>query len=302
MKTTRILSLIVLVLGLAAFDGEAAKRFGGGSNLGKQRATPTQRDATSAPASTPAQPAAPAQPASAPGAAGAGAIQPKPSFMQRWGGMIGGLAIGALLASMFGAQMGPIVGMLLMGLLGVGVVMLLMKLFAGRREPTPAMAPAQARTGFSGIGSAIPGESSAAASASAMSAPTPVTTPALAPGEVEPFLRVAKTSFIRLQAANDAGDLDDIRDYTTPEVYAEIAMQLKERQGAAQKTEVVSVNASLVESVVENDYAIASVRFTGLIREDDAANPEPFDEIWHVKKSLRERNGSWMIAGIQQVA
>src|SRR4051812_4028612 len=109
MKTTRILSLLVLSLGLAAFDGEAAKRFGGGSNLGKQRATPTQQ---AAPASTtpPAQQAAPAQPASAPAPAGAGGIQPKPSFMQRWGGMIGGLAIGALLASLFGAQMGPIIG------------------------------------------------------------------------------------------------------------------------------------------------------------------------------------------------
>jgi len=249
---------------------------------------------------------APSQPAAAPAAPGA--VPPKPSFMQRWGGMIGGFAIGALLASMFGAQMGPIVGMLLMGLLAAGVIMLLLKLFAGRRQP-PAMAQAQglapARTGFSGIGSAIPGNAPVDAAtplSSAMSAPTPAAAPALAPGEVEPFLRVAKTSFIRLQAANDAGDLADIRDYTTPEVYAEIAMQLKERGGGPQKTEVVSVDARLVDSVVENDFAIASVRFTGLIREDDAANPEPFDEIWHVRKSLNERNGSWMISGIQQVA
>jgi predicted lipid-binding transport protein (Tim44 family) len=126
--------------------------------------------------------------------------------------------------------------------------------------------------------------------------------PAAIPGfEAEPFLRVAKTSFIRLQAANDARDLDDIRDFTTPEMFAGIAMQVRDRGEAPQKTEVVTLNASLVEAVVEGDYAIASVRFTGLIREAADANPEPFDEIWHVRQDRRERKATWLIAGIQQV-
>src|SRR6185436_9924921 len=104
------------------------------------------------------------------------------------------------------------------------------------------------------------------------------------------------------QAANDAGDLDDIRDFTTPELYAEIAMQLKDRGGEKQKTEVVSLDAQVIEAVVEDDYAIASVRFWGLIRETPGANPEPFDEVWHVRKSMKDRKASWMIAGIQQTA
>jgi predicted lipid-binding transport protein (Tim44 family) len=119
--------------------------------------------------------------------------------------------------------------------------------------------------------------------------------------EVAPFVRVAKTSFIRLQAANDSGDLDDIRDFTTPEMYAEIAMLLKER-GGTQKTEVVSVEADVVEAVVEDGYEIASVRFWGLIRENDAANPEPFDETWHVRRKAGDRKAPWLIAGIQQAA
>jgi len=118
--------------------------------------------------------------------------------------------------------------------------------------------------------------------------------------EKEPFLRVAKTSFIRLQAANDAGDLDDIRDFTTPELYAEIAMQVKERQ-EPQKTEVVSVNASLYDAVVEDGWEIASVRFTGLIREEAGANPVPYDELWHVRKKAGDAKASWLIMGIQQV-
>jgi predicted lipid-binding transport protein (Tim44 family) len=180
-----------------------------------------------------------------------------------------------------------------------GVAFLLWRLFAARKAPESR--PIQ----FAGIGSA---------------ASAPIVTPLVGDGEVqpaiepraaapaalsaaerEPFLRVARTSFIRLQAANDAGDLDDIRDYTTPEMFAELSMQVQERGDAPQKTEVVMVNAQLVDDVVEGDYAIASVRFSGLIRENDAANPAPFDEIWHVRKNLKDRKGTWLISGIQQV-
>jgi predicted lipid-binding transport protein (Tim44 family) len=215
--------------------------------------------------------------------------------MGRWGGLLAGLGIGVLLASLFGAQMGPIIGLilavLLVGLLGFA----LLRLFAGKRTPERPR-PAQ----FAGIGSDIQATPPAAAMAERIE---PVHRRAIEiPGfEVAPFVRIAKTSFIRLQAANDSGDLDDIRDYTTPEMYAEIAMQLKER-GGAQKTEVVTVDADVVEAVVEDGYEIASVRFWGLIRENDAANPEPFDEIWHVRRKSGDGKAPWLIAGIQQAA
>jgi predicted lipid-binding transport protein (Tim44 family) len=299
MNSLRLL-MLVSALALVAPDADAARRFGGGNNLGKQRATPTQTAPSATPA-TPAKSAAPA-PASTPTPA---APAPKPSFMSRWGGLLAGLGIGALLASMFGAQMGPMVGMLLAFLLLGAVVMLALRFFAARKASAVTPEP---RMQYAGIGSAIAPEPSAEtggvlpSTATTASPPEPVTPGALSPAEVEPFLRVAKTSFIRLQAANDAGDLDDIRDYTTPEVFAEIAMQVKERGPEPQKTEVVVLDAKLVEDVVENDYAIASVRFSGLIRENDAAHPEPFEEIWHVRKNLRERNASWVISGIQQAA
>jgi predicted lipid-binding transport protein (Tim44 family) len=145
-------------------------------------------------------------------------------------------------------------------------------------------------------------EAEAKADVTAASQPMPRRPTLEIPGfEVAPFVRVAKTSFIRLQAANDSGDLDDIRDYTTPEMYAEIAMQVKERQGQ-QKTEVVSLDADVVEAIVENGYEIASVRFWGLIRENDASNPEPFDETWHVRRKAGDRKAPWLISGIQQDA
>jgi predicted lipid-binding transport protein (Tim44 family) len=306
MRNALLVLAFIFTLGLVSMDADAARRFGGGGNLGKQRAapmkteTPAAAPATAPPASTAAAPAKPAQaaPAAAPAA--------KPSFMSRWGGLLAGLGIGALLASMFGAQMGPIIGALLMALALGGVAFLLYRLFAGRKNANAEVKPRPLQ--FAGIGAAVPGAPAqsfgggAAPSTADEEAPVvrSAAPAALADSEIEPFLRVAKTSFIRLQAANDAGDLDDIRDYTTPEMYAEIAMQVQDRAGAAQKTEVVSVNPSLVESVVEGDHAIASVRFTGLMRENDAPNPVPFDEIWHVRKNLKDRKGSWMIMGIQQ--
>ena len=83
-------------------------------------------------------------------------------------------------------------------------------------------------------------------------------------------------------------------------MYAEIAMQLAERGEAPQKTEVVDLHAELLDNAVEGDFAWASVRFSGAMREAPDARPEPFDEVWNVRKSLRERNPAWLIAGIQQ--
>jgi len=293
MKTLLALALTTLALLAVSIDADAARRFGGGGNIGKQRAAPAAQPANAAAPATPAGTAAPATPAPA---AAPGAIPPKPSFMSRWGGLLAGLGVGALLASLFGAQMGPIMGMLLAGLLVGAAAYMLARFLSGRKSPMAANSGAPVQ--FAGIGSAVapPGL------ASAQSSVAPHGPAALSPAEVEPFLRTAKVSFIRLQAANDSKDLADIRDYTTPEVYAEIAMQIEERGDTPQKTEVVMLDAKLVDDVIEDDQAIASVHFSGLIRENDAPTPEPFDEIWHVRKNLRERNGTWQIAGIQQAA
>ena len=305
MKKTLSFLIVAASLGLASPDADAAKRFGGGSNLGKPRAVPTQREAApSAAPATPAQAAKPGQ--TAPGATPAAAAA-KPTFMQRWGGLLAGLGIGALLASLFGAQLGPIIGMLLFGLLAVVVIMMLMRLFAGRRAAaTPAPAPAafeRTEPAFSGIGSRVEGaaQPSTTGTWSNTTALRSNDASVVLGGPVEPFLRVAKTSFLRLQAANDAGDLDDIRNYTSPEMYAEIAMQIRDRGGEKQKTEVVSVDAAMADAAIDGDYAYASVRFWGLMRDEPGANPQPFDEVWHVRRKASNPKDPWVIAGIQQV-
>jgi len=303
MKIAPLLAAALLAFGFAATDAFAAKRFGGGGSLGKQRPAPTtMKEAT--PGTAPATPASPAQAAGAPATAAktAPATPPaQPGFMSRFGGLIAGLGIGALLGSLFGGS--GIAGFLAM-LLVAAIAFVAIRAFMSRRA-SPAGEPMQFAGAGAGAGNAPaarPALNIGGGIAAASAAEAPRATPVAIPGfEAEPFLRVAKTSFIRLQAANDAGDLDDIRDFTTPEMFAEIAMQVRDRGSAPQKTEVVTLDASLVEAVVEGDYAIASVRFTGLIREAANANPEPFDEVWHVRQDQRDRKATWLIAGIQQV-
>ena len=117
--------------------------------------------------------------------------------------------------------------------------------------------------------------------------------------DAEGFVRHAKMNFIRLQAANDTRNLDDVREYTTPEMFAEIKMGWMDEPASAQKTDVVSLNAEVIDVAEEAERYIVTVRFTGLLREDPNAAPEGIDELWHLTKP-RSGNGGWLLAGIQQ--
>ncbi|MCE3239447.1 MAG: Transrane protein [Gammaproteobacteria bacterium] len=113
------------------------------------------------------------------------------------------------------------------------------------------------------------------------------------------FLRRAKTVFIRLQADYDNKNILDIQGFTTPEVFAEIQMQLHERGDTLNQTEVISINAELQDIVTEGHTVIASVLFSGLVREDATSAPTAIKEIWHL--TTKENTQDWVIAGIQQV-
>lgn len=273
-RFTILLTIVLTCLSLLATSAEA-RRFGGGGSFGKQRtmSTPVQRTPAAAPApATPGQQAAP-QPAG-----------------NRWLGPLAGLAIGAGLGALFAHfGMGEGMGSFLMIMLGVFAVMMLISMF--RRKQEPAMQ-------YAGVSAPYGGTQEPAQAYGGYAPVAAASIPADFP--VESFLRSAKTSFIRLQAANDRKNLDDIREYTTPEMFAEVSMQIRERGDAPQKTDVDVVNADLLEVVTENDYAIASVRMSGQLRENNGT-PESFDEIWHVQKNLKDDKAVWLLAGIQQV-
>jgi len=267
-----ILTILVSTLSLLAVNAEA-RRFGGGGSFGKQRSMSPQR----APAATPSSTTAAGQKSSG----------------SKWLGPLAGLAIGAGLGAMFaGGGLGGAMGGILTALAIGAVIMLLISFF--RKKQRPAMQFAGAGSPFSAPTEPIGGGSAGGESLSQTDSSIPASFP------VDAFLRSAKTSFIRLQAANDRKDLDDIREYTTPEMFAEISMQISERDDSAQKTDVISVNADLLEVVNEVDLAIASVRMTGQLRENDGS-PESFDEVWHVQKSIHDDKAVWLLSGIQQI-
>ncbi len=295
-KLFSLMAVVFITFGLTVGSAEA-KRLGGGGNSGKQRSSPTMQQ--QAPKS-PAQAApAPAQAATTPGMPAAPVA--KPSFMQKWGGMIAGFGMGALLGSMFGGNMAGLGGLLNILLIG-GALYLAYKFFVSRKAATTG--PMQ----YAGAGAPVL-QPSGDKPVNFGGAPLPTnpvesanSTRNIPAGfDVEPFERQAKTAFIRLQAANDAKDLNDIREFTTPEMYAELSMQIQERGNTPQKTEVVTLNAEVIEVVTENDFAIASVRYSGMIREAVGALPEPLDEVWHVQKNLKDAKSTWQISGIQQM-
>ncbi|MFM2396807.1 MAG: hypothetical protein RLZZ144_57 [Pseudomonadota bacterium] len=279
------ITLVFACLSLISFNAEA-KRFGGGSSIGKQR-TMSPQQTQKAPAASPA-PGTPAQPAAAP-----------QSKANKWLGPLAGLAIGAGLGALFASMgMGSGMGSILMIILGAVAVFFIISLFRKKSAP-------QAEMQYAGAGapySAPAAEPVQQPMAGSVAATTAVAEPANIPADfpVEAFLRSAKTSFIRLQAANDRKDLNDIREYTTPEMYAEISMQLQERDNTPQKTDVISVNAILLEVVTENEHAVASVRLSGELSENGGP-AEHFDEIWHVQKNLKDDKAVWLMAGIQQL-
>ena len=292
---------VVMGVGLMVQDAEAAKRLGGGKSSGISRdSTVMKRDAI--PAKPAAAPAATAPAAGAPAAAAPAAAAQ--SGMSRWMGPLAGLAAGIGLAALFshlgmGEGMANIVMMLLLG----AAVFFAVRWFLGRRQPAAAQ-PAMQYAG-AGAGNATPADftparfesSGVGGGATATAAAAAANIPA--DFDVDGFLRQAKLNFIRLQAANDRGDMEDVRQFCSPEMAAEIQMQFQERNQLAQETDVVQLDAELLDVSTEANRALASVRFSGLIREEANAAPEVFSEVWHLSKPLDGSQG-WQIAGIQQ--
>ena len=266
--------------GLSFGEAEAA-RLGGSRSFGMQRQSVAPRPAPAPVKQATPAPTTPASPTAAPA--------PKRNWLGPIAGLAAGLGIASLLSHFgLGQEFASILMIALLGMAAVFVVRLLVR----RAAPPPA--PMQ----YAGV-----------EGASVSPAPAPVSTgstgesvaPSLPAGfDGEAFLRVAKLNFVRMQAANDARNLDDMREFVSPEVFAEVKMQMDERGDVKQRTDVVTLNAELLEVVTEAERHVASVRFNGMIRETEGSAAIPFDEIWNLSKPVDGSKG-WVVAGIQQV-
>ncbi len=288
-----------------------AARMGGGKSVGKQSSNVTQKQAPAAPKEAPkAAPATPAAPAAAPAPA-------RNKWLGPLAGIAAGLGIAALLSHFgMGAAMGEMLGsFLLIGALALGALFL-WRMWKNKNAPAtganfgqPAFAGAAPGAAFN---SNAPSDSNAFTPAAPLAGGIVAAGAGLAPAvagggtwtipagfDTEDFLHIAKMYFVRLQAAWDTRNESDIRTFTTPEMYAEVKLDLVARGDAHNQTDVVSLNAELLGVEEQGEKTLASVRLSGMIRETVGGPAEPFTEVWNLEKPASAR-ASWVLAGIQQ--
>lgn len=305
--------LLTVFMVVASFNAEAARRFGGGKSIGQQSSNVAPRQA--APMNTPA--AAP------------GAVAPK----KPWGAMLGGLAAGLGLAWLanslgFGEGFGQI---LMFGLLALGVMMAFAWFkrsrsaaqskhtgstpfaFQGASPASAAQAPSSyrpenvgndasarpwERTSFEALKTAPTASGSMIGSGLMGSQTWGVP----AGFDADGFLKSAKGNFVSLQAAWDKSDINALRVMMTDTMLKEIQVQLAEREahsgGPVNLTDVVMIEAQLLGIEEMATEYMASVEFSGMIREEPSAGPSPFREVWNMTKA-KSGNSGWLVAGVQ---
>ena len=311
------LSLVLTAFLLFAGVNAEAARLGGGKSMGKQSGNVTQREAApSAPAQGVGNSAARPAPAAAPAA-------PR----RPWGAMLGGLAAGLGLAWLAHSMgMGEGFGQILMfALLAFGVMMLI-GAFMRRRQAAQSPFAFQGAGNMGGVeprpyrpenvgndASARPWEQNAAhydaAPATGGASGSMIGSALLgsqtwgvpAGFDSEGFIKAAKANFITLQAAWDKSDISSLRAMMTDSMLLEIKTQLSEREthtGAQPNhTDVQALEARLLGIEELADEYMASVEYTGMIREDAASSPSPFREVWNMTKG--KNGGGWLVAGVQ---
>ncbi len=255
-----------------------------------------QRNVTSAPPA--AAPAKPAQQQAAPAAAPQQrrCRRNPQAGSRRWAPMLGGLALGGALAWLMGANGmgGLMVGMLLVALL-VFAGIFIVRMLAQKRGETPQ------RVQYAGMGSETVAAPPPSQTAGFDAQPAPAAASGIPAGfDVAGFLRGAKLNYMKLQIANDQGNLDELREFTTDELFEELKKDVAARGGAKQQTDVMALNADLLEVVTEADRHWASVRFSGTLRESPGDAPQGFEEVWNLAKPVSGAGG-WQLAGIQQM-
>lgn len=304
----------------------------------RQAAPATPGAPAAAPNATPATPAANPAAAAAPRPAtpAPAAAAPKRPWGAMLGGLAAGLGLAWLAHSLgFGEAFGQ---MLMFGLLAMVIMAVVGFVLSKRRAASQSAASNSSPFAFQGAGNApasapvlrqyspdhVGNDASArpwerhsqfeapAADASARPQASGVQIgSALAGGsawaipagfDTPGFLDAAKRNFVTLQAAWDRSDLDTLRSMMTDGMLDEIRVQLTEREahrnGGQNTTDVVMLEAQLLGIEDLGEGYMASVEFSGMIREEPSAGPNPFREVWNMTKPKDGRTG-WLVAGVQ---
>jgi predicted lipid-binding transport protein (Tim44 family) len=315
--------MIGFVAATFALDADAQRRFGGGKNLGRQSAPVQQRQATPPPQTPQAGNQQQAPAAAAAPRPGAAAAAPRSPWRGALMGLAAGLGIAALASYLgFGEALTMFLTVLLLGLALMMIAGFVMRRMRGG-------APEPAYSGGAGRATSVPSEPSPGTykHVGYESAPVParsrdVTFTADArPGSAmdqfargngasggapwgipagfdsDGFLKAAKANYVKLQQAWDSGDLAELSEFTTNDMFIALTHELRARGGKS-ATEVVTLDAELLGIESNADEHIASVKFDGTLKVDGEI--ERVSEVWNLAKPVR--GGGWVLAGIQQLA
>lgn len=293
-----------MVLALSVFstfampDDADARRFGGGRSIGR---TTTVRPSAPAGVTSNQQQFRQQQNSAMTNNAGAAAINRRGMF----GGLFGGLLAGTLLGSLlFGGGFGGvgIFDILILGLL----IYFGVRFFKNRQQKNNNNQYYAQQSPFENTytnQNQTTGQANNAASAwdNLRSDRSQQTNTYSGSGtfNTEEFLAGAKKLYVRMQESWDLRDIDDIKQFTSPIMHKDIEEQFKEDPNPS-KTEIILINASVLEVKQEGDYEQAAVLFDVLLKEAESAENEQVKEIWNFSRN-KAKAGTWILDGIQTI-
>ena len=282
MKFTTVVSSVVIatILFLATSLDAQAKRLGGGKSFGKQSYSQGQ----AAPSPATPKPSAPSP-----------STPNQPSRFGGIGGILGGIAAGvglSMLLSHFGlgeAAANFFSTILIVVAIAMIGMWLIRKLFGQQLRPA-----------YPSASSNIPEANSYKVQVEPITSSSKQLDAANWTDQ-EAFLQQAKKHFVQLQEASDKQDLEVLKEFTSAELFEELRADLLTRNDPFSSTQVLTLNADLLSVQTDDKEYFASVKFSGLIREEKDAPATTFEEIWNWTKPLNNQTG-WVLAGIQQIA
>ncbi|WP_432720891.1 Tim44-like domain-containing protein [Jeongeupia wiesaeckerbachi] len=289
------LLLGLLTISLFASPLAEAKRLGGGRSAGMQRQSAPQSPAAPAPQKQ-AAPAPMQTPAQQPARSGVGTALAGAAVGAAGGYMLGKAMNASGTAESQGSSFPWGWILLLGGLTVAGVMFMRRRAQAGRTAPA-GYAPAAAGNANWQTEPAAQSDRVFRMGEGMSAAPVTQAITRLPDGtESAAFLRQARASFLHMQALNSPEQLEELRNYLTPEMFASLQAEIGSNQDIAEFPEL---QVEMVDAGESNGQLVASARFFGKVSESLGAPALPFAEVWHFVK-LKPNDPRWVLAGIQQ--
>jgi len=295
-----------LFLSMGVISDAEAKRLGGGKSFGSKTFQNKPAKRTDSSKTNSAQNKAQQQ-----NSAQKQALSKKGGMM----GMLGGLMIGGMLGAMFFGGAFENINFMDILLFG-GIAFLLFKIFTSRKQPqaqtangAPAYEPdpeyeraqdnTQSRQAIENNGSNDTSSENLKDAHFDQEPESILETGKIPRGfDQKSFLTGAENVFTLLQNAWDNGELGDLRQFCSDEVFGEIQEQIRAREDN-NTTTIIALKSELVNVVKSDNSTEATVVFNAELKENDKfVNVQ---EAWYFVRADNRQENNWLLDGIQQL-